>query len=194
MGDVKDSGTTIILRDVRLAFPDVREAVQFEGKGPFNYKAVLLVTPGTESDKTIWAAIEKAAKNEWGEKYAPILAQAKASGSSKFCYVDGNTKAYDGFAGNFALSTSRRKEDGPPLLIGRDGPSDVLPADSGKPYGGCFVNAKVQIWAQNNEYGKGIRATLITLQFVRDGDSFSGSGPANAEGMEAIEETGDDLV
>lgn len=192
MSDVKGSDTTIIIKNVRLAFPDVREAVQFQGKGPFNYKATLLVPPGSDADKAILAAIEKAGKNKWAEKAGPIVAQAKASGSGKFCYVDGNTKAYDGFAGNMALSASRAQTDGAPKLLDRD--LTDLPASSGKPYGGCTVNAKITIWAQDNDYGKAIRATLVTIQFVKDGDAFSGAGPANAEGMEALEPAVDDLV
>ena len=59
MSDVKGSDTTIIIKNVRLAFPDVREAVQFQGTGPFNYKATFLVPPGSDADKAILAAIEK---------------------------------------------------------------------------------------------------------------------------------------
>jgi len=194
MADAVKNDSSIIIKNVRLAFPDLREAVQFEGKGPFSYKAVFLVQPGSDSDKAILAAIEKAAKAKWGEKATAILNQAKASGSQKFCYVDGNMKAYDGFAGNMALSTSRSQDDGAPLLIGRGGPTDILTPESGKPYGGCFVNAKVQVWAQDNQFGKAIRCTLVAVQFVRDGDAFSGSGPSNADGMETLESDGDDLV
>lgn len=176
---------TIVIKNVRLAFPDLREAVQFEGKGPASFKATFLVTPGSDSDTLIQATILKVAQAEWKDKYAPILAQIKASGSQKFCYVDGNTKAYDGYAGNMALSASRRQEDGAPKLI--DQLMNELAADSGKPYGGCVVNAKVQFWAQDNQFGKGIRATLVVVQFVRDGAAFSGSGPANTDGMEPVE-------
>lgn len=188
----KGQDTTIIIKNVRLAFPDLREAVQFQGTGPFSYKATFLVTPGSDADKAILAAIEKAGKNKWGEKAAAIVAQAKGAGSGKFCYVDGNTKAYDGFAGNMALSASRSKDDGAPKILDRD--LSELSVDSGKPYGGCFVNAKVQIWGQDNQYGKAIRATLVAVQFVKDGDSFGGSGPANESGMEALESEADDLV
>lgn len=192
MSEAKGADTTIIIKNVRLAFPDIRQAVQYQGTGPFNYKATFLVPPGSDADKAILAAIETAAKNKWAEKAGPIVAQAKAAGSQKFCYVDGNTKAYDGFAGNMALAASRAQKDGPPKLLNRD--LSELSADSGKPYGGCTVNAKVQIWAQENEFGKGIRATIVTVQFVADGDAFSGSGPATADGMEALEPVVDDLV
>lgn len=184
--------TTIIIKNVRLAFPELREAVQYQGTGPFSYKATFLVTPGSDADKAILKAIEAAGKAKWGEKAGPIVAQAKAAGSGKFCYVDGNTKAYDGFAGNMALSAGRSKEDGAPKILDRD--LSELPADSGRPYGGCYVNAKVQIWAQDNNFGKAIRATLVTVQFVKDGDSFGGAGPATADGMEAVESDADDLV
>lgn len=189
---VKGSDTTIIIKNVRLAFPDLREAVQFQGTGPFSYKATFLVTPGSDADKAILAAIEKAGKNKWADKAGPIVNQAKSAGSGKFCYVDGNTKAYDGFAGNMALSASRSKDDGAPKILDRD--LSDLPADSGKPYGGCQVNAKITVWAQDNQYGKAIRATLVAVQFVKDGDAFSGSGPANVDGMEALESEANDLV
>lgn len=184
--------TTIIIKNVRLAFPDLREAVQYQGTGPYSYKATFLVPPGSDADKAILKAIELAGKGKWGEKAGPIVAQAKAAGSGKFCYVDGNTKAYDGFAGNMALSAGRSKEDGAPKILDRD--LSELSAETGKPYGGCYVNAKVQIWAQDNNFGKAIRATLVAVQFVKDGDSFGGTGPATADGMETIESEADDLV
>lgn len=177
--------TEIIIRNVRLAFPDVFKAVQFEGAGPFSYKSTLLVDPGTENDKAIRQAINQAATSKWAAKAGEYLKALQASGSSKFCYVDGITKAYDGFAGKWALSASRPQDSGPVKLINRDmSPLDEL---SGKPYAGCYVNAKVQLWAQDNNFGKGIRCTLIALQFVGDGESFGGTPPATTEGMEAIE-------
>ena len=189
---VKGSDTTVIIKGARLAFPDLHEAVQFQGTGPFNYKATFLVTPGSDADKAILAAIGKAGYNKWGEKSGPIVAQARAAGSGKFCYVDGNTKAYDGFAGTMALSASRSKDNGAPKVLDRD--LSALPSDAGRPYGGCVVNGKVTIWAQDNQYGKAIRATLVGVQFVADGEAFSGSGPASADGMEALEPAVDDLV
>lgn len=184
--------TELILRNVRLAFPDIFKAVQFEGAGPFSYKCTLLIDPGSDNDTAIRAAINTAATSKWAAKAGEILRAVQASGSSKFCYVSGETKAYDGFAGKWALSTSRSQDSGPVKIVDRD--MSPLTELSGKPYAGCYVNAKVQIWAQDNNFGKGIRATLIAIQFVGDGESFGGTPPATTEGMEALEQESSDLM
>jgi hypothetical protein len=51
-----------------------------------------------------------------------------------------------------------------------------LTASDGKPYAGCFVNAVVELWAQDNQYGKRINASLGGVQFAADGDAFGGGG------------------
>ena len=52
--------------------------------------------------------------------------------------------------------------------------------------------AKVEIWAQNNKYGKGIRAELRGVQFYRDGDAFTAGGVAKADEFEDLSVDGDD--
>jgi hypothetical protein len=61
-----------------------------------------------------------------------------------------------------------------------------LSAEDGKIYSGAWVNGIVEIWAQSNSYGNAIRATLVTVQFVKDGDSFGGAAPASAEGLDDL--------
>lgn len=183
--------STIMLRNVRLAFPDLFVATQFEGAGKYSYKATFLVAPNSQTHKVVNDAIAKAASAKWGAKAAQILESVQGQ-SQKFCYIDGNKKDYDGFENMWALATSRQQESGPPKVIDRD-MQDLTAAD-GRPYGGCYVNAKVQIWAQDNQWGKAVRASLITVQFVNDGDAFGGPGPATAEGFEEVAESGDDLL
>lgn len=183
--------STVMLRNVRLSFPDLFEAKQYEGKGDFSYGAAFLVEPGSANDKAIRAAIEKAAKAKWGEKTAAIMKTIEGQ-SQKYCYVDGDTKAYDGYAGKWALSTKRPQDAGRPKVIDKD--LRELTVEEGRPYGGCYVNAKVQFWAQDNQWGKGIRCTLIAVQFVADGESFGGAPQATTEGFESVETDADDLV
>lgn len=182
---------TIILRNVRLSFPDLYVPKQFEGAGKFKFSGTFLVEPGSENDKLIHAAIQKAAVDKWGAKAADTL-KGLMGQSQKCCYLDGAMKEYDGYAGKWALTAKRDQEAGMPKLIDKD-MTELTPI-SGKPYAGCYVNAKVQIWMQENQWGKGIRCTLITVQFAGDGDAFSGSGPADAEGFEAVEDEAADLV
>lgn len=41
-------------------------------------------------------------------------------------------------------------------------------------YSGCYVNVLIRPWAQNNKFGKRINANLLAVQFVKDGERFSG--------------------
>lgn len=166
------------LRNVRLSFPDLFEAKQYQGQGPFNYSATFLVEPGSENDKLIKAEITRVVKAAWpktAEKDLPAL----MANPMKTAYVSGDLKSYDGYAGMMALTGKRNQDSGRPVVVNRRG-QPVQPGDEGAPYGGCYVNAAVEIWAQDNNYGKGIRCTLVGVMFAKDGDSFGGAKPAAA--------------
>jgi len=181
---------TVILKNVRLAFPDLFQAKQFDGQGAFTYAATFLVEPGSENDKLVQRAIIEAVTARW-EKKAPDILKTLRGNNQKCCYYPGNLKEYDGFDGMMALSAKRQQEAGHPMVV--DQKKNELSPSDGKPYGGCYVNAKVDLWAQDNKWGKGIRATLIAVQFAKDGDAFSATGPATAEGFEE-EEGGNELI
>jgi len=171
------------LQNVRLSFPDLYEAKQFEGQGPFNYRASLLFDPGSQEKKDIDAAIKAVAVEKWGKKADALLAGILPN-PQKCCLVDGNTKEYDGYEDKFALSASRKQEKGRPLVLDRD--KTPLGQADGKPYAGCYVNATVEIWAQDNTYGKAIRAELLAVQFAKDGDAFAAGSIGNEEDFDDL--------
>lgn len=166
------------LKNVRLSFPDLFEAKQYQGQGAFNYGATFLVEPGSENDKLIKAEITRISKAAWPKTWEKELAALMAN-PMKTAYISGDIKTYDGYAGNMALTAKRKQEDGRPVVVNRQG-HPVQMGDAGTPYGGCYVHAAVEIWAQDNNYGKGIRCTLVGVMFHRDGDSFGGTKPADA--------------
>lgn len=172
------------LVDVRLSFPDLFEAVQFDGKGPFNYGASFLIEPGSANDKAVQAALVKAANDKWAAKGPAILSAAKAN-PQKICYISGDLKEYDGYAGMMALSAKRGQDKGRPGVYDRD-PRRVLSVEDGKPYAGCYVNATVEFWAQDNSFGKAVRCTLIGVQFARDGDAFSAGSKPNEDDFDDL--------
>ena len=47
-------------------------------------------------------------------------------------------------------------------------------------YAGCYVNASVSFWVQNNQWGKRINGSLEGVQFFADADRF-GRAPVDAE-------------
>lgn len=181
----------VIIRNARLAFPDLFTAVQYQGSGPFQYRATFLVEPSNPSKSLIDAAIKSVASEKWGAKAAAILPAILAA-PNKCCFADGNLKAYNGYAGNWALTATRNQDAGAPVIVDRD--KSPLAAASGKLYSGCYVNATVDIWAQDNQFGKGVRATLINVQFVKDGESFGGAVAASADDLEELEFDEDVLI
>jgi hypothetical protein len=65
-----------------------------------------------------------------------------------------------------------------------------LEKDTGVIYSGCFVNAQIDIWAQDNGFGKRINCTLAGVQFAADGDAFGGGRPASADDFDDLGDLG----
>lgn len=182
----------IIVRNARLAFPDLFAAVQYQGTGPFQYRSTFLIEPSNPCKALIDKTIKEVASEKWGAKAQAIL-NSILSTSNKCCFVNGDTKAYNGYAGNWALTSTRNQDAGAPVVVDRD--KSPLAASSGRIYSGCYVNGTVDIWAQDNQYGKGIRATLINVQFVKNGESFGGAVAATADDLDELEfDEEEDLV
>jgi hypothetical protein len=151
------------LAGVRLSFPDLFEAGEYEGKR--NYGATFLIAPGSDNDKKVRAALDAVAVEAFKDKGKAIVKAAMAGGNQKCCYWDGNSKTYDGYADMMALTTKRGESKGRPLILDRD--KTPLAAADGKPYAGCYVNATVEVWAQDNKYGKTVRCTLLAPSAAR---------------------------
>lgn len=179
----------IILKRVRLAFPDLFEPTAFEDGGKRRYGANFLVEPDSENDKLIRSTILQVVKEAFpDEKKAKAFLASVSGQSNKFCYLDGNTKSYDGFEGNWFVSTHRNEDQGPPAVVDRvkgpDGKLITLTQNSGRPYAGCYVNGKIDTWLQQGKY-PGVRASLLAVQFVEDGDAFAGA-PATPDGFDDL--------
>ena len=178
------------LNNVRLAFPVLFEAKTVNGEGKPAFSAAFILDPANPQVKVLNAAIDQVANEKWGARAAAILKQMRAT--DKVALHDGDLKSsYDGFPGNLyvsARSTTR------PLVINND--KSPLTEPDGRPYAGCFVNASIELWAQDNNYGKRVNASLRGVQFLRDGDAFAGGGAASEDEFDDISAgaTADDLV
>jgi hypothetical protein len=175
----------VLLNNVRLAFPALFEAKQVNGEGEPAFSAAFLLKPGSETAKAVGAAIDAVAKEKFGAKAADMLVQMRKA--DKTCLHDGDNKPdLDGYAGMLYVSARSKAR---PLVLGAD--KSPLTAADGKPYGGCYVNASIDVWAQDNKFGKRINAQLRGVQFVRDGEAFAGGGAASEDEFEAITEGAD---
>lgn len=178
------------LNNVRLAFPVLFEAKTVNGEGKPAFSASFLIDPADPQVKALNAAIDQVANDKWGAKAAAILKQMRAT--DKVALHDGDLKSnYDDFPGNLYVSARSSTR---PLVINND--KSPLTEQDGKPYAGCFVNASIELWAQDNNYGKRVNASLRGVQFLRDGDAFAGGGAASEDEFDDISAgaTADDLV
>lgn len=170
----------LFLNMVRLAFPELYEAKTMDGEGDPSFSASLILTPQHPDIKALNAVIEAVAKEKWGAKADAILEGILAA--DKGCLHNGDRKAHlAGFKGNkFVPARSATR----PLVI--DANKVPLTKKDGKPYSGCYVNGHIDVWAQDNKFGKRINAGLCGIQFVKDGDSFRGSGASSVDEFDNI--------
>ena len=168
------------LKDVRISFANIFEAKQVQGQGDAKFSAAFLF-PKTHPQKAeIERAIVESAKEKWADKYGDVLKSLKAA--DRLCMHDGDAKPdADAYPGNLFVNASNKTR---PLVIGPQ--REPLVAADGKPYSGCYVNAIIEVWAQDNQFGKRINASLLGVQFLRDGDRLAGGGIAAADDFEAI--------
>lgn len=177
------------LTNVRLSFPALFQPEAFKAGDVPKFKGTFLVKKGSPLEAEVDAEIKKVATAKWGAKADAVLKSIRGN-PNKFCFQDGDTKAYDGYAGMMALSANNKVR---PSVINAD--TTPLTEADGKPYAGCYVDASIEFFAYDNS-GNGISASLRWVQFRKDGAAFSGAAPVSQDEFESIAEGADaaDLV
>jgi hypothetical protein len=172
------------LKDVRISFANIFEAKQVQGQGDAKFSGSFLFPRTHPAVAVVVEAMTAAAKEKWGVKADEVIKALKAG--DRLCLHDGDSKPdADAYPGNLFLNASNKTR---PLVIGPQ--REPLVAADGKPYSGCYVNAIVEIWPQDNQFGKRINASLLGVQFLRDGTRLAGGGVAAADDFEAIPQAG----
>lgn len=182
----------IVAKGVRIAFPRVFEPddapggkkayscqIRFMAENPEHMKAV----------ETLKKKMAKAADYYWGQDAKRNLNRALENVTTKFLRKSDEGDYY-------FISLKRRESDGMPRIVGRS--REPLTQADGKIYSGAFVNVVFDIWCYGG--GKtpdgtripyGISATLLGVQFVKDGDPFGGASQAKDEDFESLADDGD---
>jgi len=184
----------IFLSNVRLSFPNIVQPQRRpteSGEERVSYNCELLMPadhPGLKQFMTVAGGMVAA---KWPEHASSIMQMIQ--NDRKFrCYGNGDEKLnkktfkpYEGYAGNCYITAGR---DTQPQIIQADGTA-IDPSNSmayqqltRKMYGGCYVNAAVRPWLQDNKHGRAIRCDLIALQFAKDGEAF-GEGVTDASNL-----------
>ena len=172
---------TVMMNNVRLAFPVLFEPKAAKAGQKQKFSAAGIFPATHEVVPLLKAAMQEAAKAKWGDKWEEVYNGLRAG--DRLAVHDGSAKSeYAGYSGNLFLNASNELR---PLVI--DGQRRPLAAADGMIYSGCYVNMKVEIWAQQHpEHGKRINASLMGVQFARDGERLAGGAVASADDFDEI--------
>lgn len=150
----------IKLNNVRLSFPSLFRKAVFQGEET-KYEATFMLNKEEHAKliEQIQADIASGMKEHFKGAKIP---------SDKIALKDGDESGRDEYAGHFTLKAANTKR---PKVIDRD--KSPLVEDDDKPYSGCYVNAIVEPWYQNNGFGKRVNFNLLGVQFYKDGEPFA---------------------
>lgn len=175
----------VMLKNKRIGFPAFAEK-QSVGDGEPAYGGRLILEPtDSEGIKQIEDAMLAAAKVRWKDDAEAVLAFLKEEDKVAFSrkeYRNKKTmKVYGGFEGKFHLGMRAAKNQ--PTVFNQYGePVTDKAKIAALVYSGCYVNAKVEFWAQDNNFGRRINCTPLGIMFAADGESFGGgTAPASAD-------------
>ncbi len=176
--------TRIMLKNVVMAFPALAEPQSF-GEGEPAYGAKFPITPNSEHQKAIEAAILAEAKEAWKDKADSVLKMLVEDGKLAFTkkvYRSKKTgEPYQGFDGTHYLSARNAKTQ--PSVYNQYGEEVTGKAEiERQAFSGAVVNASIEIWAQDNKWGRRINCSLRGVMLTGEGENFGGgSSPASAD-------------
>jgi hypothetical protein len=206
-------GKILMLNNVRLSYPKLEEPEYFKGEkqkatDKRRWSASFHVLNTDPQKKLIDDAIREVAEGQWEKKFESILANILPDPKG-CCWTDGARKDAPGV---YILATHRTEDKQRPVVLDSDRSSifkkinvgkdasgkdvwvttnEIAQGKAGRIYSGMYVNAHVEIWAQQNDSGKGIRATLLGIQRFKDGDAFGGGQAPDEDAFGEITEGAD---
>ena len=168
-----DDPCKVRLKMVRLSYPHLFKAKGFgrDQTGEKKFSATAIIDPDTKAGKAnmdlLDDAIAAAKEAKWGNKPPKLK-------SDKICFRDGDDDV-DETKGMMICVASNSKR---PITLDENG-DDVTEADDVL-YAGCYVDMIVRIWAQDNEFGQRINASLEGVRYRDEGEAFSGHSKTTA--------------
>ena len=173
----------VILRNVRLSYPNLFRAKAVQGSEKKSFSASFIMDKvANRADIEAVKAACLFVKAEDGKGKSP-------GGPDRVCIRDGSFKPdKEGYGDGVEFVSAR--SDTRPGLVQRDGRTPIV-EDDGILYGGCYVNASIRVWWQDHaQHGKRINASLMNVQFVRKGEAFGESKVAPEEQFENLGDEG----
>jgi hypothetical protein len=172
-----------------LHIPNVRLSYFF-GHQPYtgddplkpNFGTHLLMQPDHPSIPAIKAAQRAVAVAMWGDEADAVMAQLQAKDRLVLHNGTISKPGNEAYKGMIYVSANSGKK----RFTIVDADRTPLAESSGRPYSGCWANAIIQVWAQQNKFGRGINAQICGVQFVKHGDAFGGGRVAAADEFSVV--------
>lgn len=184
----------VFLSRVRLSFPNLAVPRAPQGSDKMKYSADFILLPNDPNYKKFVDLALAAAQKQWPQHHATII-QAIYNDRKRRCFGGGNEKmdtttykVLNGYEGMVWIGAARNADKGMPQMIDGNNqgidPTNTLACqnEARRMYGGCYVNAVIKPWIYDNQWGKGISADLVAVQFAADGEPF-GEGITDASAM-----------
>jgi hypothetical protein len=164
----------IKLPNVRLSFPHLFQTARFGGEDTGKYEASFILDKSEHADqiKTIQAEINRLMKDELKGKIP----------ADKIALKDGDEMGRHEYEGKMVIKATTKKR---PLVLDRD--RSPLQEEDRRIYAGCYTHGIISLWAQNNQYGKRINASLEGVMFAKDGEPF-GDGGISADEFDTFDD------
>ena len=177
MAEKSNEPTMVRLRMVRLSYPHLFKAKGFgrKNEGIPKFSATAIIDPETRSGRDnierLEDAIAAAKEDKWGNKIPKIK-------DDRICLREGD-RDDDASRDMMIVAASNEAR---PTVLDQDG-NEVTAADD-VVYAGCYGDMIVRIWAQDNDYGQRVNASLEGFRFREDGEPLSSRRRVTAEDFE----------
>ena len=180
----------IKLKNVRLSFPALAKAKAFKDEDSGNesepyYSATFLLDKVKQKSqiKQLDDAVQQLLEDHFAGKKIPGAVKRPLRDGSEKDHIDG----YGDTVKFISASTKKR-----PVIVDRS-----VNAVEGNEieemfYAGCYVNASLRLWVQDNKWGKRVNAQLRAVQFAKDGEAFGETAVNPEEEFESLDEDADD--
>jgi len=186
------------LSGVRAVFPKFFKGQEeaFQGKGDPYYSGAFLIETTDKQVELVKAMIRDAAAKKYGDKAEAMLKIFAAK--DKLPVHDGDIKADKAYGaaykGKLYVSARNNARTNPPVPVfdnvidSATGLARVIDSanDIKAPYSGCYVNVFLNFFAYNAGGGEGIGASILGVQFAKDGERLAGGVLTKADDYEAI--------
>lgn len=152
------------------------------------YPCHFILNPDHPIIPEIVAKMKAACNQQWGTNGADMYDALKAK--HMLCLKEGSVMkpGEEAYKGKLFIAGNAKKRF---TIVGPDR-APVASTDPFAPYSGCYGNGIVQVWSQDNSWGKRVNSQVMGVQFAEHGESLGGGRVASPDDFGVVNTAGAD--